>query len=213
MGKKKEEKPKPLPKEYPENFSKWDIAKDKMSSSSMFNGVNDAIANPFEQLSVLFNQSNILNIQTKNLTVKIPMIYGEDINSYELYLKQRVNENINIAEKWIEMLTGVIYLCVPEADKSLPRQTNLKNARDQNKLSPTCQEAISKILKIIQDLENMLDRINENILILGEYRNLIFDLYEWVHVIDRYMAEISALINNFLGYLSYWMTTNANRYE
>jgi hypothetical protein len=58
-----------------------------------------------------------------------------------------------------------------------------------------------------------LDRVNENILVLQEYRNFPFDLYEWVHVIDRYVTEIAAIVNNFLGYISYWMTTNANRFE
>jgi hypothetical protein len=60
---------------------------------------NDKLANPFEQLSKLFNQSELINIQTKTLTVKIPMIYSEDINAYEIYLRQWGDTQMEIIEK------------------------------------------------------------------------------------------------------------------
>jgi hypothetical protein len=63
---------------------------------------NDKIANPFEQLSKLFNQSELINIQTKTLTVKIPMIYSEDINAYEIYLRQRGDTQSAIIDERIK---------------------------------------------------------------------------------------------------------------
>ena len=35
-----------------------------------------------------------------------------------------------------------------------------------------------------------------NILILQEYRDFPFEIYEWIHVIDRYTSEITSLVNN-----------------
>ena len=46
------------------------------------------------------NQSNIINISTEPLTVKIPMIFAEDINAYDVYLKLWITENEKILEEW-----------------------------------------------------------------------------------------------------------------
>ena len=42
----------------------------------------------------------------------------------------------------------------------------------------------------------MQNQIYANLMILQEYRNFPFEIYEWIHVIDRYMSEIASLINN-----------------
>jgi hypothetical protein len=44
----------------------------------------------------------------------------------------------------------------------------------------------------------MQDQIYANLIILQKYREFPFEIYEWIHVIDTYMAEIAALINNTL---------------
>jgi hypothetical protein len=50
------------------------------------------------------NQSNIINISTEPLTVKVPMIFSEDINEYEFYLNQWLEENQAILDSWKTML-------------------------------------------------------------------------------------------------------------
>ncbi len=42
----------------------------------------------------------------------------------------------------------------------------------------------------------MVNKIYTNLMILQEYRDFPFEIYEWMHVIDRYMAEIASLVNN-----------------
>jgi hypothetical protein len=42
----------------------------------------------------------------------------------------------------------------------------------------------------------MLDQVYANLAVLQQYRNFPFEIYEWIHVIDRYMTEIASLINN-----------------
>jgi hypothetical protein len=58
----------------------------------------------------------------------------------------------------------------------------------------------------------MLEQIYNNLRVLQEYRDFPFEVYEWVHVVDKYISEVHSLIVNTLGYLSYWLTTNAERY-
>jgi hypothetical protein len=33
-------------------------------------------------------------------------------------------------------------------------------------------------------------------MVLQKYRNFPYEIYEWIHAIDRYLAEIAALIND-----------------
>ncbi|MDR2191135.1 MAG: hypothetical protein LBP53_08480 [Candidatus Peribacteria bacterium] len=216
--------------------------------SAQVEKVNDNLANPFEKLTKLFNQNKLINIQTKNMTVKIPMIYREDINSYEIYLRQRADTNGEIIKERTERTESLIGICfnaIGKGEKNPPRREeegqkaksekrneyktrcNNNQCDGENKDKEackqhycdmiTCEETVEQKVKEMVDLsndyENILDRINENILILQEYRNLPFELYERVHAIDRYVAEISAIMRNFFGYISYWMTTNANRFS
>ncbi|MBR7037333.1 hypothetical protein IKI14_05850 [bacterium] len=61
---------------------------------------NKAIANPFESLASILNQSNILNISVEPVTVKIPWIFAEDIDAYKLYLDQWLEVNQDIVNQW-----------------------------------------------------------------------------------------------------------------
>jgi hypothetical protein len=177
---------------------------------------NDKIANPFEELSLLFNKSNLININTKNLNVKIPMIFAEDINAYEIYLRQWGDTNAQIIEEWKVLIESISNTCLNK-DLLTNNKEAIENSESLQQKQKECSEEVKKklqeMIQFTNDFDRILDRINENILTLQEYRNFPFDLYERVHAIDRYVAEISAILNNFMGYLSYWMMTNANRFE
>ncbi|MBQ7073673.1 hypothetical protein IJM86_01115 [bacterium] len=69
------------------------------------------------------------------------------------------------------------------------------------------------IADFIKKYEQLQDQVYRNIQILQQYRDLPFQLYEWIHVLDRYINEITNVLTNFLGYFSYWMNANANRYK
>jgi hypothetical protein len=51
------------------------------------------------------NESNIINISTEPINVKIPMIFAEDINAYDLYLQQWLEVNQGIVNQWKSILT------------------------------------------------------------------------------------------------------------
>ena len=183
---------------------------DWWKSTSTWNGIsqetlydfNKSLANPFEWLASLMNQSNIMNISTKKLTVKVPMIFAEDISSYTIYLQEWIDVNQEILEKWDESLTSLFGSCAKITD-----------AKEQ-------QECYAKAWAYLDSLDDfkrnewqrMLDQIYTNILILQEYRDFPLEIYEWIHVVDRYMSEITSLVNNTVWYLSYWVNTNANRF-
>ena len=152
-------------------ITKWsDISYDNL------NKLNKTIANPFESLASLLNESNILNISVEPITVKIPMIFAEDINAYSIYLQQRLTTNEEIFNRWKLVLNDA------DLELQLWWWTKLQN------------------------------QIYANLVTLQKYRNFPFEIYEWIHVIDRYLSEIASLINNTIGYLSYWTSTNSQRF-
>jgi hypothetical protein len=53
------------------------------------------------------NESNIINISTEPLTVKVPMIFSEDINEYQFYLNQWLDENKDIMQEWKTMINSL----------------------------------------------------------------------------------------------------------
>jgi hypothetical protein len=68
--------------------------------------LNQTISNPFESLASLLNESNVINISVEPLTVKVPMIFSEDINAYEIYLQQWLSTNEAIFNEWKSVLSG-----------------------------------------------------------------------------------------------------------
>jgi hypothetical protein len=62
--------------------------------------INKSISNPFEALASLMNESNIINISTEPITVKVPIIFQEDIDSYWLYLQQWLEVNQDRMNRW-----------------------------------------------------------------------------------------------------------------
>jgi hypothetical protein len=106
------------------------------------------------------NESNIINITVEPITVKVPMIFPENINEYSIYLQQWLEVNEKILYDWASVLSE------------------------------------SEFELALKNWERLQNQIYVNLMTLQKYRNFPFEIYEWIHVIDRYMAEIASLINN-----------------
>jgi len=62
-------------------------------NQSSLNNLSDGFNNPFDQISKLFEQTPLIRINTTDVQVKVPFLYGEDIAKYESYLKSRGTRN------------------------------------------------------------------------------------------------------------------------
>jgi hypothetical protein len=62
------------------------------------------------------DESNIINISTETITVKVPMIFAEDINAYEFYLQQWLDTNQKIVDRWDSLLSTFVTSCSKEPD-------------------------------------------------------------------------------------------------
>jgi hypothetical protein len=164
---------------------------------------NKSIANPFEALASLMNESNIINISMENVDVKIPMIFKEDIDTYYLYLQQWLDRNEKIMERWEEMYNTFAKNCSKEeltsdeknglSEEQIKQSTEKKQQDCRNKRD---KELSSFVEFRSVEWEKMQTQIYANLVILQKYREFPFEIYERIHVIDRYMSEIASLINN-----------------
>ncbi len=177
-----------------------DISRQQSWLSQATDYVNDQLlSNPFEELAAMFNATNIINVSTRQVSVKVPLIYVEDINAYELYLRQWIDVNGKIIADWIAMADTLTNLCL--------------NERREAQCDADMEQKINEIMSFTQRYDELLNQVNQNILTLQEYRMFPFQLYERVHAIDRYTAEVTAILNNTFGYVAMWMTKNATRFS
>jgi hypothetical protein len=63
------------------------------------------------------------------------------------------------------------------------------------------------------DATQTIKAVQANIKILDEYKKFPFQLYDWLHVTDRYLAETTSVLSQFTFTLNNRLQTNANRYS
>ncbi len=74
-------------------------------------------------------------------------------------------------------------------------------------------DMLDNFIDIQTNTNQLIWSVKQNIETLKLYKKFPLDLYERIHVWDRYLSEISSVVNNFLWALSLWMKTNATRYS
>lgn len=201
------------------------ISRRKSISRESLDDFNDEISNPFESLASLMNQSNIINISTEPLVVKVPFIMNEDIVTYDLYLRQWLEDNRKIVAEWSGVINSLIWSCSNRTLEEAQEMCKWKASSDQKScietnhqiLNDKCLEKANEYRASLIEFEwgdwnKMVNQIYTNLLILQKYRNFPFEIYEWIHAIDRYMAEITSLIADTFWYLTYWTSQNAERF-
>ena len=172
-------------------------------SNETLENFGKSISNPFESLASLFNESNIINISTELITVKVPMVFKEDIDAYSLYLQQWLQENERIINDWKNVLEPLKSNC-----------SAIENEKEKNACYETAKRNWDSFIEFRDDWDwqKMQNQIYTNLMILQEYRDFPFEIYERIHVVDRYVAEIAQLISDTIWYLGFWTSTNAERF-
>lgn len=109
--------------------STWgEIKRTEKLSKKSLNTLSQKVGNnPFEAIQQMFQEVPLVNIDTKDLNIKIPALTSEDINKYVSYLTLRVDKNGKILEDWTSVINETLALCWT-TDKTEARATiaNLK---------------------------------------------------------------------------------------
>ena len=77
----------------------------------------------------------------------------------------------------------------------------------------TINNSLNWFMNLQANLDKLIVAVKQNMETLQQYKKFPLQLYDWIHVIDKYLWEISSLISSTFGTLSMWMETNANRFS
>jgi hypothetical protein len=69
------------------------------------------------------------------------------------------------------------------------------------------------LFSIMESSNSLENNIRANIKTLDQYKRFPLQLYQWIHVVDRYLSEITTTVDGFLWSLTRWLNTNATRFE
>lgn len=62
--------------------------------------LSDDASNPFAAISDMFDAVPLVNINTQDVQLTVPMIYAEDLRAYTTYLKSYLARNSQTLMEW-----------------------------------------------------------------------------------------------------------------
>lgn len=71
----------------------------------------------------------------------------------------------------------------------------------------------SNFLSFRENTAGLISSVKANINVLEKYKAFPTQLYQWTHLSDRYLTEISALLSDFTNSTTTRLDTNANRFS
>ncbi len=164
--------------------------------------------NPFEKLQTFFNSKEIVKISSQQLNIVIPRIYSEDIEAYANYLKTRYETNKEVLESRVKITSAAILSC--EAELKDLKGENFNNKQKECK---ALQESKNQLMQMQAKFDKTSEQIFQNTQTLELYKRFPLEIYEWLHVSERYLGETSALLSKFFWYINYRMEINAARFS
>lgn len=152
---------------------------------------------------MMFENIPIIKFDTKDINIKIPMIYSEDIIRYSNYLESRLVRNQQVMQQWLDVYNELAGTCatIEPGDEAKARKCN------------SFRENSSKFITFQENTAQLIKSIRQNIKVLDQYKKFPLQLYQRIHVSDRYLTEVTSILSNFVGTLTYWMNINAARFS
>jgi len=239
------------------------VVQNNILQKEQLSNASNKMSNPFEALAAMFEEVELINLNTEDINIKVPFIYSEDIISYMNYLQSWLQQNKivvrerdymfkwvvgycarkdiqdvvdpqNIKENYQKMLDNIDELpsmsvlkknlekelSKTDLDKSIRSlmEKDLNNLDNQMKKNVACAKIawntkLSNFIKFKEDSSALIASVEENIRILESYKKFPLELYEWIHVFDRYLSELSSIVSGFVWTITRWMNDNAERYS
>lgn len=73
--------------------------------------------------------------------------------------------------------------------------------------------SMDTFLSFRENTAGLISSVKANINVLEEYKKFPTQLYEWTHLTDRYLTELSDILSEFVEATTYRLNTNANRFS
>lgn len=135
------------------------------------------------------------------------------------------NNNLSMVTSWYDLIidNSLLKSKISIEKNNQPINNSWVNIKkDKERIYHSCAEifmdwtidsALNWFINMQSSAETLTMSVKQNIETLQLYKQFPLELYERIHVWDRYLWEISSLINSTMWMFSMWMETNANRYS
>ena len=154
------------------------------------------LSNPFKELKALLNQIPLVKVQEKSVVLNVPWIWKDEIDKQIAYLETWLERNKEIIKKWQEFYSSA----AGECEKLYPNNPNKQKE---------CKWLYANALKV----NSFVNSIQKNIEILEQYRNLPLQLYQYVHLVDRYFKQVLCILNKYIDMIIWWLSRNSLIFE
>lgn len=191
--------------------------------------------NPFDAIAMMFEEVPLINISTKEINLKIPLLTSDEIDKYSTYLKARGDNNKKVLKQWEQSVDKLTARCfsqemkaqkenLPTIKQNLAKLQNDPNA-DKEEIeelqwqiaqSERCEKFDARkpsFLEFSKNTAQLFASVQTNIKVLEQYKTFPWELYEWIHISDRYLSEVGAVATSFAGGLTSRLEINANRFS
>lgn len=168
------------------------------NSTKVSNYLSLYTSNPIEKLQAFLNQSDIMNVSTKDVVIDIPWIYLEDINKLKWTYKAWLERNTIIIERREQFGQDIANTC----------QSNTNQFEIEN-----CNIQADNILQFTTQLGQFERSIRQNLQVLDEYANFPMELYELIHTYDKYLDSVNSLMYNVVDQLFWWLSKIARWFD
>lgn len=156
--------------------------------------LSNYVSNPFDAIAQAFEDVSLFRFEQRDIQLKLPMIYSEDISRYISYSKGWLMNQKKIWEQWQQAF---------QSCKQWSWFQKLKN----------CEFIETRAIKIQSAIVQFEKSIKQNISTLESYRDIPGQLTQYLNVHERYLAEVTETYGWLVSTVTKRMNENSIRFE
>jgi hypothetical protein len=126
----------------------------------------------------------------------VPWIWKEELERQINYLKTWLERNKNIIKQWESYGYSAAWKCSELYPDDADKQKQ-------------CEQIYANALKV----KKFVDSVQKNLEILRQYRDFPLQLYQYMHLLDKYLSEIICIINKYMDLIIWWLSRNSLIFE
>lgn len=194
--------------------------------------MQELFANPFEQFATHFEKSPLISMSTRNVSLQIPTMSEKELTKQITYLSGWWARNTEIINDWTSIVMDLSSLwpewwmcnnlnrCDARSDNFDDNSSRKIRALDNCNAyasgwmtSESCEEAISYYSEFALNLWSLKKSVKKNIINIRKWSKYPTQLYDYIHLVDKYIADVVALVESVMSWLTGWLKENGVRFD
>ena len=167
-----------------------------MPSKKGLKSLSNQLSNPFDKLKLFLEKNPLLKVSEKTLVLNIPWIWKDELERQITYLKNWKKRNEKTIKEWQQFYASPAWKCKKLYPNNIQKQKR-------------CEQFYLNALNV----QKFVNSIQKNIEILESYRNIPLQLYQYVHLYDFYLTQISCIANKYIDWIVWRLDRNSKMFE